>query len=163
MQPHNAAVAITCAQLLGIGAEDIAHGIAAAELPGRLQIIKSRGKEYVLDGAHNPESFIPLAGLLGENAGKTRTVVYGCLSDKNADAVLKMLRGCVEKFIAVRAPSYRAMDFNKMFSACRAVFPECIAADSIPHALDMASGGIVAVCGSFTLLKEAKQWIEKEQ
>lgn len=163
MQPHNAALAITCAQLLGIGAEDTARGIAAAQLPGRLQIIKSCGKKYILDGAHNPESFIPLAGLLGENAGKTRTVVYGCLSDKNVDAVLKMLRGRVEKFIAVRAPSYRAMDFNKMFSACRAVFPECIAADSIPHALDMASGGIVAVCGSFTLLKEAKQWIEKEQ
>lgn len=163
MQPYNAALAITCAQMLGVGAEETARGIAAAELPGRLQIMDCRGTKYILDGAHNPESFIPLAELLAENAGKIRTVIYGCLSDKNVEGVLEMLRGRAEKFIAVRAPSYRAMDFDKMFSACRAVFPECIAADSIPHALDMASGDLIAVCGSFTLLKEAKQWIEKEQ
>ena len=63
----------------------------------------------------------------------------------------------------VVSPSYRAMDSARM---ARAFTPCCaqvrICAD-VASALAGAEEDTVVACGSFTLLKEVKQWIEKEQ
>ncbi len=164
MQPYNAAVAIAVAGILGISKEAVKLGVSQAYLPGRLQVASVCGRQYVLDGSHNPESVAPLAALLGkEYAGKDRTLVYGCLSDKDIEAVLARLSGCAERIYAVPPPGYRAMDYEKIFSACRAVFPDARRADSVSGALDAAVGDVVAVCGTFTILKEAFEWTEQKR
>ena len=163
-QPYNAATAITSAHMLGIGEESIAAGISAAYLKGRLQIDRIGSTDYITDGAHNPESFIPLANeLRGRYAGKRRAIIYGCLSDKDITSVLASLKGCAEKITAVRPLNYRAMDYNKILEECRAAFKDVAEADSVQSALDTARADVVAVCGSFTLLKEAEEWIEKRR
>ena len=161
-QPYNAAAAITAAKELGINADAVAAGVRRAEFAGRLQVICSRGREYILDGAHNPESMVPLAQFLKKRySSMRRIVVYGCLRDKDIEAVLQKLEGCAEEVIAVRPNSYRAMEFDKILSACEAAFPLVQGAGSIAEALESADGGVVAVCGSFTILKEAREWIER--
>ena len=72
-----------------------------------------------------------------------------------------MLNGCVERIIAVAPPGYRAMDIDKILNCCRAAFTGASKADCVSSALDSAEGDVVVVCGSFTLLKEAEEWIEK--
>ncbi len=162
VQPYNAAAAITAAQLLGIGSDAICAGVRNAAVFGRLQIVPAGSRRYILDGAHNPESMAPLAKLLGGRYGSMRrTVVYGCLADKDADGVLRTLAGCAEEVIAVSPHGYRAMALDKIEAACRRVFPVVRTAESVSAALDAAAGEVVAVCGSFTLLKEAKEWIER--
>ena len=162
MQPYNAAAAITAAKLLGIEEAAAADGVSKAYAPGRLQKFAAGGTDYILDGAHNPESFIPLARLLSSRYfGRRRTVVYGCLRDKDITSVLAVLNGCAERIIAVAPPGYRAMDIDKILNCCRAAFADASKADCVSAALDSADGDVVAVCGSFTLLKEAEEWIEK--
>lgn len=161
-QPYNATTAITAAKILGIGDAATVHGIAQAEIPGRLQLIRADGRDYILDGAHNPESFIPLAAMLvGRYAGRERGIIYGCLSDKDIGTVLNGLKGCAEHVVGVRPDSYRAMDFDKIISECRAVFADVGGAASMSEALESCRGDVVAVCGTFTFLKEAREWIEK--
>lgn len=163
-QPYNAATAIAAAKVLGIGGDAIACGIESARISGRLQLIAAGGKKFILDGAHNPESFIPLEELLkGRYSGMRRTLIYGCLSDKDITSALSRLAGCAGQVIAVQPKSYRAMGFDKIISECRRAFGHAEGAADVRAALDMAKGDIVAVCGTFTILKEARDWIEKEQ
>lgn len=162
-QPYNAAAAITAARMLGISERSIEEGVGRAHLAGRLQRIKIGNTIYVLDGAHNPESFIPLVTYLKGKSGARRHIIYGCLSDKDAAKALSMLSDCAEGITAVRPHSYRAMDYDKIVSECRRAFKEVNTAASVGEALDNARGDIVVVCGSFTLLKEAREWTEKRQ
>ena len=161
-QPHNAATAIAVAYKLGIGRQAIEQGIAQAKIAGRLQIIEGTGKTYILDGAHNPESFIPLCGLLRELPAP-RTVIYGCLSDKDIKGVMPRLASCAERIIAVPPPSDRAMNFEQIINMCRRYFANAEEAESVSAALANCGGGIIAVCGTFTILKEAERWIGKGQ
>ena len=73
------------------------------------------------------------------------------------------LAGCAGQVIAVQPKSYRAMGFDKIISECRRAFGNAEGAADVRAALDMAKGDVVAVCGTFTILKEARDWIEKEQ
>lgn len=164
MQPYNAAAAITAARILGISEDAVAEGIKLAYAPGRLQQFDLGGAQYILDGAHNPESFIPLATLLKTRfKNNRRAIIYGCLGDKDVTAAMAALKGCAESITCVPAPSYRAMDYDKMTEACRAAFSDVVQANRVSDALDRTRAEVVAVCGSFTLLKEAEKWIEKRQ
>ncbi len=162
-QPANAACAIEAARLLGIDEGAICSGIKNAVPRGRLEIVKKGGRTYILDGAHNPAAFGPLKNLL-ERGGlpKDKTIIYGCLSDKDIDGCLSEIAGKADKIIAVKPGSPRAMDIEKITSACKKYFADCGRAESVSAALSSADSAAVAVCGSFTILKEAKQWIEKE-
>lgn len=54
-QAENLALAALSGRLLGAGWEAVKRGVARAENPGRLQRLLWRGRELLLDGAHNPE------------------------------------------------------------------------------------------------------------
>ena len=161
-QAYNAAVAAKCAHMLGIGYDSIARGLESAVLPGRVEIIEKCGKRYVLDGAHNPQALSPLVQTLKGMEGGKR-LIYTCLSDKNVEECARILGGLFTCVNIVVSPSYRAMDGARM---ARAFAPCCaqvrICAD-VASALAGAEEDTVVACGSFTLLKEVKQWIEKEQ
>lgn len=162
-QCYNAAIAIECALLLNIPQSAIRAGLKNANIRGRTERISKGGVTYVLDGSHNPQSFAPLAELLQREYGaKERTVIYGCLSDKDAENCVKALVNCCEHFFAVSPKSYRAMQKNAIYNASLKYFPAAKLFEDLPSALGAAAGEVVAVCGSFTLLKEAYKWIEKK-
>lgn len=156
-QPYNAALAIKTAEILKIDGR-FYSAVQNAKLPGRNEIIIKNGATYWLDGAHNPAS----VAMLCESLKHTRpTVIYGCLSDKDVDKCVKMLAGVAVRLIAVQPDSPRAMDMEKIYSTCKKYFGSAERAGNVAEALDITDGSPVVVCGSFTLLKEAKQWIEK--
>lgn len=161
-QPYNAACAIAAARLLKIDETSIYMGVNSAFLPARVQFFKAKNATYILDGAHNPAAFAPLAGVLKEEK-RVKCVIFGCLSDKDADGNVRALAGTADRIIAVKPKSPRAMDIEKITAACRRYFKDVTKEESVERALAAASanGEVVAVCGSFTILKEAKEWIEK--
>ena len=159
-QRCNAATAIEAAKLLGIAVKDIQAGLKKAFLPGRLQFIEAKGNTYIVDGAHNPACFNELALALKELGKKDVTMIFGCLSDKDIDANLRSLDGLISRVIAVKPESVRAMDIDKISATCNKYF-DTVVEDSVSRALEK-SVGMVVVCGSFTLVKEALHWIEKE-
>ena len=157
----NAALAAAAARALGIGEKAIEAGLEKAPSEGRCEEIFAGGKRYILDGAHNPEAFKPLAELLSSTA-EVKEIIYGCLSDKDVDGCLEKLRGLADRITAVKPESPRAMDIKKITAACRRCFDNVCEADGVAGALGRAEAETVVVCGSFTLLKEAKNWIEKK-
>lgn len=160
LQPYNASCAIEGARILGIDEGAIYEGVKKSKPRGRLEKIAAGGKTYILDGAHNPEAFVPLSEYLSKG-NADRTIIFGCLKDKDIDGNLSHLRG--SKIIAVECPSPRTRMVEYVEAHCRKFFKDVKRAESIARALDMADGDEVVICGSFTLLKEAKEWIEKRQ
>ena len=160
LQPCNAACAIEGARLLGIDESAIELGVAQCLPRGRLEKFFIGGREYILDGAHNPEAFVPLKKyLLSRDC--FRTVIFGCLKDKDIDGCLHNV--IANEVIAVECPSERTRSLEDVAALCRRYFGKnrVDTAESVSSALDKASGEVVAVCGSFTILEEAKRWIEK--
>lgn len=160
VQPYNAALAIKCAQILGFNDIGILqNAISSARLSGRGEEIKAKNATYILDGAHNPASIAELCKYL-KNINSP-AIIYGCLSDKDIQSCVKQLSKVSQKVIAVQPESPRAMDSDKIFSVCKQHFRHAGSAQSVTGALESLSDKNVVICGSFTLLKEAKQWIEK--
>lgn len=157
-QPYNAACAIEVAKLLNIPAEAIRAGLKKTRLFGRIEVIRRGGTTYILDGGHNPAGVEPLCGVL---KGLDAEIIYGCLSDKDIEGVVSRLSKVSSKIIAVQPRSGRAMDGEKIFAVCKKYFTRATYAEGVVEALETSSSPTVAVCGSFTLLKEAKRWIEK--
>ena len=160
LQPYNAATAIEGAKMLGIGEGAIFEGIARSMPRGRLEIIEKSAARYILDGAHNPAAFEPLSKYLKES-DKARTVIFGCLNDKDIDGNLSYLTA--DEIIAVSCPSPRTRSAEEVAAHCRKFFGNVKQAESVTEALKTADAEEVIICGSFTLLKEALQWIEKRQ
>lgn len=160
-QVFNAVAAIESARLLGFDTTTIRTGLKRAFLAGRLQFIKAKGNTYIVDGAHNPQSFGPLAAALGNYDGQKITIIFGCLSDKDIDKNLQALKGPSRHIIAVQPDSKRAMNSEKITAACKKYFDSVETKQNVSRALEKSVGTVV-VCGSFTLVKEAINWIEKE-
>ncbi|MDE7163305.1 MAG: hypothetical protein K2O44_04420 [Clostridia bacterium] len=162
-QVCDAATAIEGAKILGIPERAIREGIKNARLKGRVEKFCAFGREYILDGAHNPEAFAPLCAYLSGVPREKVTVIFGCLNDKDVDGNLSALAPVAANVIAVECDSPRKVPLDQIDSACKKYFKNVTAAQSVTHALNSAFTQTVVVCGSFTLLKEAKQWIDKRQ
>lgn len=159
LQPHNAATAIEGCRLIGIDEKTIYEGIKNAQPRGRLEKFEVGGRTYILDGAHNPAAFEPLKEYLKQYS-EDLTLIYGSLYDKDIDGNLKILSCLTDRIIAVECKSLRKTALEKTESICRKYFKNVSTASSVSDALNNASTKTAAVCGSFTLLTEAKQWIE---
>ena len=157
----NAATAIEGAKLLGISDSAIFEGVKNAEVEGRVQKIQAGGRDYILDGAHNPVAFEPLRHFLSNIKGEDITIIFGSLYDKDIEGNLSALSGTTRNIIAVECKSPRKLELDKIKSACERHFKNVSSAQSVSEALNSAYTKTVVVCGSFTLLEEAKQWIDK--
>jgi dihydrofolate synthase/folylpolyglutamate synthase len=158
-QAYNASTAIEVANYLGIGDDDIRQGLAKTKLLGRVEVIE-KGYTYVLDGSHNPASFSPLVDVIKEDK-RDKVLVYACLSDKNVDAAANILSGCFDRAFVFSPDSYRAMDGEKIYKTFKKYFKDVELCDGLVQALERARAQLITVCGTFTILKEAKEWIEK--
>ena len=160
-QAYDAATAIEVAHTLKIDESAIQAGISQANLAGRLQVLTASGNIYIVDGGHNPSGMKPLAALINNFPAEDVEIIFGCLADKDIRGNLHALEGLSKKITAVQPDSPRAMDINKITAACKKYFTVVSQGESVSAALENAKG-VVVVCGSFTLVKEALSWIEKK-
>lgn len=158
LQPYNAACAIEGAKILGIDERAIYEGIACFSPRGALDIFYLNGRRYILDGAHNPAAFVQLSDYLKKNACDT-TIIFGCLNDKDIDGNLSNISA--DRIIAVECPSPRTRAIDDIEEHCKKYFNEVTRANGVSEALERADAEQIVICGSFTLLKEAFQWISK--
>ena len=159
-QPYNAACAIEAARLLKIDETAIYSGVKRAKLPARLQCIKAGGNTYVLDGAHNPACFVPLSGFIKDNFGVADVAIFGSLADKDIEKNVLAIAGVTQKIIAITPHGPRALAAERVISACKKAGISAEYAESVESALERACGNVL-ICGTFTILREAKLWIEK--
>lgn len=137
-----------------------ARAIRAAALAGRQELRSLHGVPVVLDGAHVASS---IAAVLRETTADPRlprrkpVVVLALGRDKDAEAVLKALRGEVDRLLCTTAASgsLRAVEslveeaFRLGIDAETALEPSSALAKAIQLAAD---GGWILVTGSFHLV-----------
>ena len=161
VQPYNAAAAIEAARLLGLEHGVIYLGVKAAKLGGRCEVLTTNGgRVYVLDGAHNPAAFLPLFELVTSNYGKA-DVIYGSLSDKNVGKNLEIIKSFAASVTLVPCDSSRNISMEKLKQECKNCGIYAGECENLTAALENSNGKVTVVCGSFTLLREAQEWIEK--
>lgn len=161
-QCYNAATAAEACAILGFSQSDIKSGLRSARISGRAERIETSHGLYIIDGAHNPAAFAPLCDLLARTQG-SRRLIFGCLSDKDVDNIARILSGYFISVTLVVPDSQRAMDIEKMEKAFGRCFSGVSSARSVSEALEGAKADVIVVCGTFTILKEAREWIEKRQ
>ncbi|MEA9732339.1 bifunctional tetrahydrofolate synthase/dihydrofolate synthase [Xanthomonas campestris] len=166
MQLANAAAAIAALQALPVEvpATAWAQGVAAAQLPGRLQRVARDGVELMLDVGHNPQAARALAQALGTATPAGTTVaLYAALADKDVRGVVEALTGCVDQWALAGLEGARGQSAE----ALRARLQGTAAAQAACHG-DVAGalhavlaeaqpGDRVLVFGSFHTVADALQ------
>jgi len=170
-QHHNAAVAIACAhqldrQGLAVGAEAIRTGLQRTRWPGRLEQIPGH-PPLLLDGAHNEDGVEALLAALNAPpyAGRAVHLVFGVVSDKRVEPMLRMLlpRCASATFTPVATP--RSLDPAAYLAVARSLCPVVDVAPSVEEALARARNlagpdAWVLVAGSLYLVGEVKALLE---
>lgn len=166
-QPANAAVAIDAASVMGVGEDAIRRGIAAAEWPGRFEVIGC-DPLVIVDGSHNPQGAEALAASLEEllgsqgascsragraeagasHAGGARfagprgvvTFVMGVLADKDYPRIVAPALPFARRFVVYAPSNPRALSADELAREVRAQSPttDVVVAASAGEAVRLA-------------------------
>src|ERR1035437_2412099 len=167
-QQRNVALAIAAAVELKtkdgfpVTVASIADGIRQTRWPARLERVQSRGRQWILDVAHNPAGAwalrAGLSNLLGEN--HPRILVFSCLRDKPVTEMAQILFPLFDEVIFAPIHSARAASMDELQAAAKLTGAAAIATDSVSQALQVAKersvGGVIVICGSVYLVGEAR-------
>lgn len=167
-QLRNAAVAIEVASALqrtgaAVTEENIRNGLAKTRWPGRLEIIRKDSKIWILDGAHNAAAAECLAETLPECWPDTKfTAVTGVFRDKEYSKIAEILSGVLDHAICIDLPDVgRSLPKEELAAVYEKVGVKSDVSDSIETAIKEATSDAVLVTGSLSLLRSAKDGIEK--
>jgi dihydrofolate synthase/folylpolyglutamate synthase len=170
-QHHNAAVAVTCAHLLEgqgltVGAEAIRTGLQRTRWPGRLEQVPGH-PPLLLDGAHNEDGVAALLAALDAPpyAGRAVHLVFGVVSDKRVQPMLRMLLPRCASATFTPVPSPRSLDPATYLGLGQSLCPVVEVAPSAEEALARARvragpDAWVLVAGSLYLVGAVKALLE---
>jgi len=169
-QIDNAATAIAVLEKLPqfkVSDAAIATGLRKVEWPARLQQLNRGplvdllrpGDELWLDGGHNEDCGIALAGMARRWAaqdGKTLHLIFGMLTSKDAQGFLRPLSGLVQAARSVTIEGHLAYSAQEAAERARAVAIPCQPAETIEAALRQVLASAtspmrVLICGSLYL------------
>jgi dihydrofolate synthase/folylpolyglutamate synthase len=173
-QYDNAGVAIAAARALKdnrIDAAAIAHGVAAAVWPARMQrltagplarMAQARGADLWLDGGHNPhaaEALARTAADLSARDGRPVVFVLGLLARKDIAGIFSALAATQSTLIAVGFQSDLAADPQDLADQAQALGLAARACGDVTAGVRLALSGEgpaphVLICGSLYLAGE---------
>ena len=168
-QADNAALAVAAARAvdalgLPVSAPAIARGLAAVQLPARIERVAT-APLVVVDAAHNVASMQSLVATLDPLLGgyRRRVLVFAASGDKQIEEMLASAGGRFDEVVVTRyVTNPRAAPVSRLVAACRAAgLPEPHVAAAPPEALARARSlagrkGLVCVAGSFFLAAEVR-------
>lgn len=165
-QIRNLAVAVAAAEAWlerGLDADRLRPGLRLFSVPGRMELISRDSTLLLLDGAHNPEACTALAKSIAEEFGEGGWVgVLGVMGDKDLESMIAALAPLLDKVVASRADSPRALYPHEMAGRIKRVWDlpviQCAdPAEAIQRACSLAGrGGRVLVAGSLYLVGEVR-------
>ena len=149
--------------------EAIRAGFARAQWPGRFQVIPGVGgrPDTILDGAHNREAAEALAVAYRASPWGRRpaTLIFGCLKDKDAVAMIRALRPLVRRVFLVPLPTPRSRSTGELRRLWKGI--ETTEAASAAEAAGEAArrarsdGGPVPAAGSLYLVGEVMKVLRR--
>ena len=161
-QRWNAAVAIAALRAAGVevGEEAVRSGLATVKWPGRFQ---RAGAALVVDGAHNPSATAVLVATWREIFGNVKArLVFGVLSDKNASALLHVLRAIADEVWLVPVAGARGTSVDELRPAAEAAGFTAVHTSTIEEVLagERSERAPVLVTGSLFLAGEVLALLE---
>jgi dihydrofolate synthase/folylpolyglutamate synthase len=140
-----------------------ATGFSMIKWPARFQVLKDGS---ILDGAHNPQAVKNLLSTANEFfPGEKYSVIFGCLSDKDAESVLRLLDTCAEEFIFVPINgSRKSMSPEELENICSKISRNPIyKSSSVKEALFRKHGKRFLITGSLYLAGQVlKEYFNEE-
>jgi dihydrofolate synthase / folylpolyglutamate synthase len=104
---------------LPVSAQDIRLGLANVELAGRFQVLPGK-PQIILDVAHNPHAAAVLTQNLGNMGYFPYTyAVFGAMSDKDIDGVVRQLKTEVDHWNVTALPTPRAASAAQLEAVLR--------------------------------------------
>ena len=144
---------------LGVQVDEASRrsGILDVEWPGRLETLRWRGAEVLLDAAHNPAGARALADYLRETGWTPATLVFGALEDKDVRSMLAELAPACGAIVCTTPVSPRALQAEVLATLAKGVAGAEWTVSAIPEperALEFAVGasGQVVAAGSIFLI-----------
>jgi len=124
-QVRNLAVGIAAAEAWlekGLDVERLRRGLSEVTAPGRMELVEYGSIPLLLDGAHNPEACSVLGKSLLEEFGERKWVgVLGVMDDKDLESMMVGLAPVLDRVVASRADSSRALITSRLAQRIRAV------------------------------------------
>jgi dihydrofolate synthase / folylpolyglutamate synthase len=158
-----ALAALEAQKAVAVPVEAAARGVAAAEWPGRLEVV-DRDPLTLLDGAHNAPAFEALTGFLAKHAPNgDAAACVAILREKAASKMLRILSPYVKRLVLTEAPNDRTLSARELESLLPSDAPPHVAIAN-PHEAIRAlfQGGqerLRLVTGSLFLVGEARAQI----
>ena len=163
----NAATTIAAAEILiesgaVISNEAIRKGLAAAQWPGRFEIIRENPL-VIIDGAHNYEGSRSLRLALDDYfPNRSLILMIGMLMDKERESVAAELVPRARAVVVTRPNSPRAGNWQGMAMEAERYIPEVYLEEDIRKAVHKAIalaglGEIVCITGSLYMVAEARE------
>jgi len=168
-QRLNAAVALATVRalqsILPVSETAIVEGLSRVQWPGRMQLVKlPGGRNFLLDGAHNPGGVATLRDALAESfPGVKPVLIMGVLEDKNWHQMCGVLAPLAQRILCVPVSSTRTATAETLAETCRSISPatETIACGSLAEALRaVANEPFVVIAGSLYLIGEAMEQLQ---
>jgi dihydrofolate synthase/folylpolyglutamate synthase len=146
-QAANAGVAVGVLDELaraGVGVNDDAAiaGLTNAVWPGRLERFRFRGRDVLIDAAHNPAGARALAAYLHDEGWQGATLLFGAMRDKDVAGMLTALLPACGALVATTAPSPRAMRASQI----AAIAAEISAGPANIEAIDDPAAALARAC-----------------
>ena len=169
-QLRNAAVAVAALRALDRPLDDdaIGRGIAAADIPGRLQRFQRGGVDVLVDVGHNPQAARELAAWLQAKpvTGATHAV-YAALGDKDMAGVVAALASVVDRWHLAGLPDQapRGIDVERFAerlagtAAATATRHADVAQALAAVCTQARDGDRILVFGSFHTAAAALRWL----
>lgn len=160
-QIDNATVTVAVLDALadaGIAVDDdaVRGGLSKIEWPARLERLRWRGADVLLDAAHNPAGACELAAYLDAIEWSGLTLVFGVMRDKDAAGMLRVLAPRCSSIVFTTPPTPRALSATHLRALASAVdrWPETVVVDDPEAAMAHAArpGARVVVAGSLFLI-----------
>ena len=160
-QAENIAIAIKCAEILGIEKEKIIKGIKKAKWPGRMEKIEN----FLIDGCHNPHAIKAFVESLEDFSYDRLIIIFGAMKDKKIDKMIELLPKAT--YIAAQCKAKRATLAEKIAEIGKKEGKKFIIADSVKEAIKMAKkmagkNDLICIIGSLYLAGEARKILREK-
>lgn len=168
--PVNLALAVTAYRQLGLPFSDAncADLLAAVTATGRQQRSRYKGRDILLDVAHNPASCQQLAAAL-QRQDRPAVAVVSAFADKDFAAMVEPLLTAVGHWwVAPIRENSRAADPHKLSQLLYNSGASSTCSSTLPEALEAACLGssddhLIVVMGSFMVVAEILMHIAEEE
>ncbi len=170
-QIYNSIVAIESTNILRyeyeikISEKNIRDGLREAFIPGRLEWIEYKGKEILLDGAHNQDGMDGFVEFVNGNIDEEFNLVVGILKDKEYKKMFYKLSKLNCTIYLTEVPVYeRKLEVEEAFETMQAFNRQDVYAiedpiEAVERAIEESGNSPILVTGSLYLISKIRSYL----